>query len=124
MFERIGPNHVRSSWGFDVSARPEATQIYVEYREGNRAVRFDNTMNLVSLGYPLFTLRPKYITQWAPPFERELLSPETRKQVLENLAAALDFMGITCDARDEQAKLIGNFDSQGWVWKDDEWLKQ
>jgi len=124
VFEKIGPNHVRSSWGFEVSVRWNTPQIYVEYLEGDRIVRFDNTMNAVSLGYPLFNLRPKYITHWAAPFERELLSPEKRKQVIENLAAALDFMGITSDARDERANVIGNFDSQGWVWKDEKWLNQ
>jgi hypothetical protein len=124
MFEKIGPNHVRSSWGFEVSVRREATQIYVEYREGNRVVLFDNTMNVASLGYPLFTLRPKYIAHWAPPFDGELLDQEKRKLIIGNLAVALDFMGITSDARDEQANVIGNFDSQGWVWKDEQWLNK
>jgi hypothetical protein len=124
VFEKIGPKHVRSSWGFDVSIRHVATQIYVEYRENDHVIRIDNTMNAVSLGYPLFTFRPKYITHWAPPFESELLGQEKRKQVIENLAAALDYLGITSDARDEQASVIGNFGSRGWVWKDEKWLNE
>ncbi len=124
MFEKIGPEHVRSSLGFEVCVRHVATQIYVEYREGDRVVRFDNTMNVVSLGYPLFTFRPKYITHWAPPFEGERLDQEKRKQVIENLAAALDYLGITSDARDEQANIIGNLGVRGWVWKDEKWLNE
>ena len=81
-------------------------------------------MNAASLGYPLFTLRPKYIAHWAPPFDGELLDQEKRKLIIENLAGALDFMGITSDTRDEQANVIGNFDSQGWVWKDEQWLNK
>jgi len=120
MFEKIVPNAVRSSWGFEVSVRQRATQIYVEYREGDRVVRFDNTMYV---GRPAFTFRPKYITRWAPPFDRELLSREKRKQVIENMAAALDYMGIATDACDEQANLIGHFGPQGWVWEDEKWLE-
>ena len=124
MLEKIGANEVRSSWGFEVSVRQQGTQVYVEYREGNHIVRFDNTMNAVSLGYPVFTFRPKYITRWAAPFEGEVLDQEKRKQVIENMAAALEYMGITSDARDEQANLIGNFESRGWVWKDEQWLNE
>ena len=83
MFEKIGPNHVRSSWGFEVSVRRHATQIYVEYREDGHVIRFDNTMNTVSLGYPEFTFRPTHITRWAPPFEGELLGQEKRKRVMK-----------------------------------------
>ena len=122
MFEKIGPNRVRSSWGFEVSVRSRATQIYVEYRAGDHVIRFDNTMN--ALGYPGFTFRPKHITHWAPPFESELLGPEKRKLVIENMAAALDFLGVTSDALDEQAKVIGVFGSKGWVWKDEKWLSE
>jgi hypothetical protein len=122
MFEKIGPNHVRSSWGFDVSVRRHATQIYVEYREDGHVIRFDNTMNAVSLGYPEFTFRPTHITRWAPPFEGELLGQEKRKRVIENMAAALDYLGITSNALDEQANLVGRFGSRGWVWKDEKWL--
>ncbi len=120
MFEKIGPNHVRSSSGFEVSVRSHATQIYVEYREGDHVIRFDNTMN--ALGYPAFTFRPQHITHWAPPFESELLDKEKRKLVVENMAAALDYLGVTCDARDEQASVIGDLGSKGWVWKDEKWL--
>jgi hypothetical protein len=122
MFQKIGPNHVRSSWGFEVSVQSRATQIYVEYREHDHVIRFDNTIN--APGYPAFTFRPKHITRWAPPFESELLPPEKRKQVIENMAAALDYMGITSDALNEQAEPIRNFGSQGWVWKDEKWLSE
>ena len=85
---------------------------------------FDNTMNAMDLGYPLFTLLPKSIARWAAPFENELLSEEKRKQIIENLAAALDYLGITTDARDEQANVIGKFELQGWAWKDEKWLNE
>jgi hypothetical protein len=119
MFEKIGLNHVRSSWGFEVSVRRSATQIYVEYREGRYVILFDNTMNL---GEPQFTFRPKYITHWASPFEKELLGSAKRKQVIENMAAALDYIGITSNARDEDANLIGHFGPENWIWKDEKWL--
>ena len=122
MFEKIGPNHVRSSWGFEVFVRTAATQIYVEYREGEHVLRFDNTRN--ASGSPMFTFRPKYIIRWSPPFEAELLGQQKRKQVIENMAAALDYMGITSDARDEQARLVGNFGSRGWIWTGEQWLNQ
>jgi hypothetical protein len=122
VFEKISPRHVRSSLGFEVSFRTAATQIYVEYREDGHVVRFDNTRN--APGYPLFTFRPKYISHWASPLEKELLGREKRKQVIENMAAALDYLGITSDARDEQANLIGEFGPQGWVWKDEKWLNE
>jgi hypothetical protein len=124
MFDRVGPDHVRSSWGFEVLVHRVATQIYVEYREGDHIIRFDNTMNAMDLGYPLFTLLPKSIARWAAPFENELLSEEKRKQIIENLAAALDYLGITTDARDEQANVIGKFELQGWAWKDEKWLNE
>jgi hypothetical protein len=107
-----------------VSVKQVASQVYVEYREGEHVLRFDNTVNAVSLGYPLFTFRPKYITHWDPPFEGELIDQGKRKQVIENLAAALDYLGITTDARDEQANVIGGFGSRGWLWKDDKWLNE
>jgi hypothetical protein len=122
MFERIGPERVRSSWGFEVSFRTAATQIYVEYHEEGRVIRFDNTRN--APGYPLFTFRPKRITCWASPFEKESLGPDKRKQIIENMAAALDYLGITSDARDEQGNVIGQFGSQDWVWKDEKWLNE
>lgn len=124
MFERTGPNQVRSSWGFEVSVRRQATQIYVQYREDDHIVRFDNTMNAVLLGYPEFTFRPKHITRWAPPFENEMMGKDKRKQVVENMAAALDYLGVTSDALDEQANPIGGFGPKGWVWKDEEWLNE
>jgi len=119
MFEKIGTQHVRSSWGFEVSFRTVATQVYVEYREDSHVIRLDNTRNA---GCPQFTFRPKNITHWASPFEKELLVQEKRKRIIENMAAALDYLGITSDARDEQANLIGEFGPQGWVWKDEKWL--
>ena len=121
MFERIGPQHVRSSWGFEVSFRTAATQIYVEYQEDGREIRFDNTRNA---GNPLFTFHPKRITRWASPFEKESLGPDKRKQIIENMASALDYLGITSDARDEQGDVIGQFGSQDWVWKDEKWLNE
>jgi hypothetical protein len=78
----------------------------------------------MNVGSPLFTFRPKYITRWAPPFERELLGQDKRKQVIENMAATLDYLGITSDVRDEQANLISDFGSRGWVWKDEKWLSE
>ena len=118
MFEKIGRQHVRSSWGFEVAFRTAATQIYVEYREEGRVVRFDNTRN--ASGYPVFTFRPKYLTHWAPPFEKEPIGREKRKKIIENMAAALDYLGVSSDARDEQANLIGEFGAHGWVWKNEQ----
>ena len=121
MFEKISARHVRSSLGFEVSFRTAATQIYVEYREDGHVVRFDNTRNA---GDPPFTFRPKYVTRWASPFEKELLEREKRKQVIENMAAALDYLGISSDARDERGNVIGQFGPQDWVWKSEEWLNE
>jgi hypothetical protein len=120
VFQKIDRQHVRSSWGFEVSFRTAATQIYVEYREDDHVIRFDNTRN--APGHPVFTFRPKHITHWSPPFEKELLGREKRKWVIENMAAALDYLGITSDARDEDANLIGDFGPRGWAWKDEQWL--
>lgn len=119
MFEKVGPNRVRSSWGFEVSVRGHATQLYVEYKENGHLLGFDNTMNL---GSPRFSLCPRYIKRWSSPFEEEPLSAEKRKQIIENMVAAMDYLGITCDARDEQGNVIGSPGGRGWVWKDEKWL--
>ena len=59
MFEKVGLMHVRSSWGFEVKWWRRATQIYVEYRDGDHVMHFDNTQNATALGYPLFSIMPK-----------------------------------------------------------------
>jgi hypothetical protein len=119
VFEKISKNRVRSSWGFEVSFQTEATQIYVEYCEGDHKVRFDNTRNV---DQPVFSFRPKYIERWAPPFEGEPLTPQKRKKVIEDMAAALDFMGVSSNAQDEDASVIGGFGPNGWTWKNEKWL--
>jgi hypothetical protein len=124
MFEEIGKNRVRSSWGFEVSVRTNATQIYAAYREGDHSVQFDNTRNTTNLGYPAFSFRPEHIKHWAPPFEEESLVSGKRKRIIEDMAAALDFMGISSNALDEDASVIGAFGPNGWSWKDEKWLSQ
>jgi hypothetical protein len=121
MFEKIDPMHVRSSWGFEVKWWRSATQIYVEYREGDHVLRYDNTQNATELGYPLFSIMPKYVQHWLPPFKDESIGHRERKRIIENMAAALDFMGVSTNVLHSRGAVIAEFDKQGWVWKAAEW---
>ena len=121
MFEKVGPMHVRSSWGFEVKWWNRATQIYVEYREGDRVLRYDNTQNAIGLGYPLLSIMPKYIQRWLPPFADEKLGSREKKRIIENMAAALDFMGVSTNVLDSHGGVIAEFDKHNWVWKTEEW---
>lgn len=113
--------HVRSSWGFEVKWWNRATQIYVEYREGDRVLRYDNTQNATGFGYPLFSIMPRYIQHWLPPFADETLGNREKKRIIDNMAAALDFMGVSTNVLDSHGGVIAEFDKHNWIWKTEEW---
>lgn len=94
MFEQIGPMHVRSSLGFEVKCWRRATQLYLEYREGDHVLRYDNTLNLTGAMFPIL---PGCFGQWLPPFANEELGKEKQKRLIENVASALDFLGISTE---------------------------
>ena len=117
MFEKVDPMHVRSSWGDEVKWWRRATQIYVEYPEGDHVMHFDNTQNATALGYPLFSIIPNYVQHWLPPFADE----EIGRRIIENMAAALEFMGVSTKVLDSSGDVIAEFNHHGWVWKTEEW---
>ena len=121
MFEKVGPMHVRSSWGFEVKCWKRATQIYVEYREGDHILHYDNTQNATELGYPLFSIMPSYMQYWLPPFAHGKIGQREKKRIIENMAAALDFMGLSANVLDSRGTVIAEYDKHGWVWKAEEW---
>ena len=122
MFEKLGPTHVRTSWGFEVKWRRSATQIYVEYREGDHVLRYDNTPNATAWGGPLFSILPDYVDHWLQPFASETIEPRKKKNVIENMAAALDFLGVSTNVIDSEGGIVAEFEQPGWAWKSEEWL--
>src|SRR5579864_5291244 len=121
MFEKVGLMHVRSSWGFEVKWWRRATQIYVEYRDGDHVMHFDNTQNATALGYPLFSIMPNYVQHWLPPFADEEIGGREKKKIIENMAAALDFMGVSTNVLDSRGNVLAEFNDCGWAWKTEEW---
>ena len=121
MFEKVNLQHVRSSWGFEVKWWNRATQIYVEYREDDDILLYDNTQNATGLGYPLLSIMPDYIQHWLPPFADETVGLGDKKRIIENMAAALDFMGVSTNVLDSRGGVIAEFHEHEWVWKAEEW---
>jgi hypothetical protein len=70
----------------------------VEYREG---VRVLTAFRERLVGEPSMELDPRSIESWDAPYENESITPERKKQILNNICAALDFMGLTYVIRDE-----------------------
>lgn len=121
MFEQLGRYHVQSSWGFEVKFWTQATQMYVEYREGDHVLRYDNTRNASVGKEAIFTILPDYIDRWLPPFLNEDIARSKKKTIIENMASALDFLGISTNVLDPHTGVIAEFEEQGWVWKSEEW---
>ena len=64
----------------------------VVYREGDRVlVAFRERLT----GDPSVDIDSASIESWEPPWQNEEISSEKKRQILENICAALDFLRIT-----------------------------
>ena len=64
----------------------------VIYREGDKVlVAFRERLT----GDPSVDVDSASIESWEPPYQNEIISSEKKRQILDNICAALDFLGIT-----------------------------
>lgn len=64
----------------------------VEYREGDKLlIAFRERL----VGDPNMDLDSSSIESWEPPHQHEVITPEKKQQILNNICAALDFLGLT-----------------------------
>jgi hypothetical protein len=86
MFSVPSGNVIQSDSGFMVVRLGRAG---LEYREGEKVMHVDAEM-LHSNGFELFT---NSIRSWQPPYERETVTAAKRQQIVENICAAMSFVG-------------------------------
>jgi hypothetical protein len=84
-------NRIESDAGFRVKIRIYSG--YVEYREGQHVAtigvdRGTDVLALISANAPV---------KWNPPYESELISEERRKEILDNVVAALRFRKVSVE---------------------------
>jgi hypothetical protein len=70
----------------------------VEYRESDKVL---TAFRERLVGEPSMELDPSSIESWNPPYQDESITPARKKQILENICAALDFLGLTYVIRGE-----------------------
>jgi len=62
------------------------------YREGDRVlVAFREVLT----GDPSVDIDSASIESWQPPHQAEIISDDKKREILDNICAALDFLGIT-----------------------------
>ena len=91
IFHKLLFNRVESDAGFRVKIR--IVSGYVEYREGERVAtigvdRGTEVRALISANTPV---------KWNPPYESDLISEERRKEILNNVVAALRYCNVSVD---------------------------
>ena len=79
-------NRVKSDTGFIVKIRP--FEGYAEYREGNRSAI---VVVQPVIGQALVHIYKDTVIKWHSPYHTETISEEKRKEILENVAAAMRF---------------------------------
>ncbi len=79
----------RSDSGFSVKLKGLHT---IEYREGDRSL---TAFRERLVGDPSMDIDSSSIESWLPPHKSEVIAPEKKQQILDNICAALDFLGLT-----------------------------
>lgn len=90
-FRRLLFNRVESDSGFRVKIRIFSG--YVEYREGKRVA----TIGIDRGSGALALLSAKASVKWNPPYESELITEDRKKEILDNVVAALRFCNVSVE---------------------------
>lgn len=88
MFRKSWGNGVISDSGFAVKFKWPHN---VEYREGEKSLTA--YMEMLSGDYQVY-LDSRSIRRWKPPFQDEILPAEKKQEILNNICAGLDFLGL------------------------------
>jgi len=79
----------RSDAGFSVKLKGLHT---IEYQEGDRRLEaFRERL----IGDPSMDIDSSSIESWLPPYENEAIPSEKKRQILDNICAAVEFLGLT-----------------------------
>ena len=79
----------KSDAGFSVRLKGLHT---IEYREGDRRLEaFRERL----IGDPSMDIDSSSIEAWLPPHEDEVITLERKQQILDNICAAIKFLGLT-----------------------------
>lgn len=78
-------NVVESDEGYSVEVLGRTG---IEYREAERVMFVDSEILSAGYGIAIFT---KSIERWNPPFEKEMITEEKRKIIVDNIRRAIEF---------------------------------
>ena len=87
-FTKVGPNKVLSDQGFVLWMR---NPFNLHYFEGEREIVLPGEM---LTGEKQLLVSVSTIKSWKPPFEKEAVSQPKKDQIVANIAAALNFLGV------------------------------
>jgi hypothetical protein len=90
-FRKLLFNRIESDAGFRVKIRIFSG--YIEYREGDHTA----TIGVDSGAEVLALISSKSPIRWKPPYATELVSEQKRKEILDNVVAALRFRKISVE---------------------------
>ena len=90
-FRKLLFNRIESDAGFRVKIRIFSG--YIEYREGKRVATIGVDRGTDSLAL----ISSKAPVKWNPPHNSELIPEERRKEILDNVVAALRFRKISVE---------------------------
>ena len=79
----------KSNTGFSVKLKGLHT---IEYREGDRSL---TAFRERLVGDPSMDIDSSSIESWLPPHEGEVIPPDKKQQILDNICAAIEFLGLT-----------------------------
>lgn len=79
----------KSDGGFSVRLKGLHT---IEYREGDR--RLEGFRERL-MGDPNMDIDSSSIESWLPPHDTEIITAEKKQQILNNICAAIEFLGLT-----------------------------
>jgi hypothetical protein len=83
---------VTSDLGFTVHRDDVYT---LSYHEGDRVLKFELELSGVKAYDFIFYSNGPLSWGWQPPFDKEEVSPEKKKEILERVLSAVKFMGKT-----------------------------
>jgi hypothetical protein len=79
----------RSSEGYSINLR--GTKYGLEYREHDRVMQIHVERAAVEVDWSIY---PESIRSWLPPHQDEPISDEKRRQILERIVSALNFLAV------------------------------